>query len=106
MDEDFAAAAFALEPGQISEPVLTRYGAHLIQVTEIRPGKKTARDVRMEIEPAVRKEGFDRVANQMLKTTKVEYTGASPYLHPDTGDLVLDEKDQKKVDEALGIKKK
>jgi peptidyl-prolyl cis-trans isomerase C len=103
MDEDFAAAAFALQPGQISAPVLTRYGAHLIQVTEVRPGKKTARDVRKEIEPAVRKEGFERVAAQMLKTNPVEYTGAIPHFSPETGDLVLDEADQKKVDAAIGV---
>jgi parvulin-like peptidyl-prolyl isomerase len=106
MDEDFAAAAFALQPGQISPPVLTRYGAHLIQVTEVRPGKRTARDARKEIEPAVRKEGFERVAKQMFKTIPVEYTGASPYLHPDTGDIVLNAEDQKKVDKILGVKSK
>ncbi|HEY2837625.1 MAG TPA: peptidylprolyl isomerase [Pirellulales bacterium] len=106
MDEDFAAAAFALEPGEISEPVLTKYGAHLIQVTEIRPGKKTARQVRNEIEPAVRKEGFEKIAKQMLKSTPVEFTGASPYLNPETGDLILDEKDTKKLDEAAGVKPK
>jgi hypothetical protein len=106
MDEDFAAAAFALQPGQISPPVITRYGAHLIQVTEVRPGKKTARDVRKEIEPAVRKEGFERVAKQMLKTNPVEYTGAIPYISPETGELVLDEEDQKKFDAATGAKSK
>jgi len=36
-DPDFAAAAFALEVGAISEPVRTGYGYHLIQVTEKKP---------------------------------------------------------------------
>lgn len=106
MDEEFAATAFALEPGQISEPLITKYGAHLIQVTEVRPGKKTASDARKEIEPAVRREGLERVARQMLKTTTVEFTGAAPYINPENGDLVLDAKAQKMVDDAIGKKQK
>lgn len=33
-DETFEAAAFALEPGVVSEPVQTQFGSHLILVTE------------------------------------------------------------------------
>jgi peptidyl-prolyl cis-trans isomerase SurA len=36
-DPTFAAAAAGLEVGEVSEPVLTSYGYHLIQVTERRP---------------------------------------------------------------------
>jgi len=34
MDEDFEAAAYQLEPGQISEPVKTRWGYHILQVMD------------------------------------------------------------------------
>ena len=34
----FSDAAFALKKGEISQPVLTEYGWHLIQVTDVRPG--------------------------------------------------------------------
>jgi peptidyl-prolyl cis-trans isomerase C len=38
-DEEFAQAAFKLKKGEISEPVETPFGIHLIQVTDRREGK-------------------------------------------------------------------
>jgi len=44
MVEPFAKAAFALKPGQISEPVQTQFGYHLILCTGRRPGTLTKYD--------------------------------------------------------------
>jgi peptidyl-prolyl cis-trans isomerase D len=55
MDSTFTEAAFALRPGEISEPVRTRFGYHLIRIEErtIEAGEERvhARHILMEIEP-------------------------------------------------------
>lgn len=51
LDPAFAQAAFALSKNQISEPVKTRYGYHLIQVLDIKVGKvKPFAEVRAQLE--------------------------------------------------------
>lgn len=41
MVEPFSKAAFALRPYQMSEPVVTEFGVHLILCTDVRPGRSS-----------------------------------------------------------------
>ncbi len=53
MEQNFADAAFALKQGELSEPVKTSFGYHLIRVTELSPAK---------IKP------FEEVKDELLNT--------------------------------------
>lgn len=73
MDEAFAKAAFDLEKGAVSPPIVTPFGVHLIQCTDIKPGDKTWMDCRDELHLAVSQSLFDRLAEQERKTARIEY---------------------------------
>lgn len=88
MVEAFSAALFALEKGQISPPVVTFFGVHLIQCTDVKPGTKTWQDARPELTQAVVQDLFARLAADERRQTPVEYTGATPYLDPQSGQIV------------------
>jgi parvulin-like peptidyl-prolyl isomerase len=73
MPEDFSRAAYALKPGEVSEPLLTSFGVHLISILEEKPGAKTWRDVEAELRPAVTLYLFRWIADKERKTTRIEY---------------------------------
>jgi peptidyl-prolyl cis-trans isomerase C len=54
-------AAFSLKVNEISEPIVTPFGVHLIQVTERHPGEFSLEDVRPEIS--------DQLSQQLWNTT-------------------------------------
>lgn len=76
MPEPFTRAAFALEPGKISPPVVTAFGVHLIQCLEVKSGAKSWQDVRAELEPAVVQHLFRWVADQQRPQAQITVTDA------------------------------
>jgi len=63
MVEPFARAAFALEPYQMSDMVKTKYGYHLILVTDRRPG----REVKFEdVKPLVKEVYSERLRDAVI----------------------------------------
>jgi len=87
MVESFSRAAFSLEVGQVSQPVTTRFGVHLIRCDEIRPGSRQLADVRKEVEAALARELLDKLARFEQKQTPVEFTGKWPHFKPGTREL-------------------
>ncbi|MBN2475619.1 MAG: peptidylprolyl isomerase [Pirellulales bacterium] len=89
MVESFSRAAFGLEVGQVSEPVRTRFGVHLIHCAEIQPGSKQPAEVRKQLEEALARELLERLARLQQTQTPVSYTGEAPYFRPGTRELVV-----------------
>jgi len=89
MVESFSQAAFALEVGQVSEPVVTQFGVHLIRCDEIKPGTKQLADVRKELEDALARDLLEKLARFEERHTPVEFTGTWPHFKPGTRELVV-----------------
>jgi parvulin-like peptidyl-prolyl isomerase len=80
MDAAFTRAAFALKPGEISRPVRTAFGVHLILVEEEKPGKKQLADVENEVRDATAREVLGKIAEAERSKTKVKYSDKFPHV--------------------------
>jgi len=89
MDEAFSKAAFDLQVGEISQPVRTRFGIHLIRVTKVQPGDKKWSDVREQLLQPAAQQLFLKLSQEEREKTPVRYTGATPYIRPGTQQVVL-----------------
>ena len=78
MPEAFSQAAYALEKGQVSEPVLSSAGIHLITILDIKLGQKTRPAVDAELRPAVTLYLFRWIGDKERAKVKVEYVESKP----------------------------
>ncbi|NUQ66215.1 MAG: peptidylprolyl isomerase [Pirellulales bacterium] len=73
MLESFTRAAFALKAGEISEPVQTPFGVHLIRCDEVKPGTRQLDEVRGTVNEALARELLEKLARNERQYTPVEY---------------------------------
>jgi parvulin-like peptidyl-prolyl isomerase len=73
MPEEFSKAAFSLKTGEVSQPLVSPFGVHLITVLEVKPGTKTWRDAAGELRPAVTLYLFRWLADRERLAAKIEY---------------------------------
>ncbi len=74
LDPDFAKAAFDLKNvGDVSEPVLSRYGYHLIRFEGRRPaGRKPFDEVKADIMAGLRKRYVDDAHNEAVASIRTD----------------------------------
>jgi parvulin-like peptidyl-prolyl isomerase len=89
MVDDFSKTAFQLKRGEISEPVVTPFGVHLIRVTDEKPGGKQWTEVLDQMRVPASVELFEKLAEKEAATAKIEYTGVIPYFKPGTTEIVM-----------------
>ena len=68
-----AQAAFQLELNELSQPVVSPFGWHLIQVTEIKQGTFSLEDVRRRVKDAYAKELWQKLVAKEKKKAKIEW---------------------------------
>lgn len=91
MAPEFEQAVFALKPGELSEPVKTEFGYHIIRVKEIKPGGlRPLSEARADVEAAYRKEQAEATYYE-----RAEQFSNTVYEHPDSLAAAAD---------ALGLK--
>lgn len=89
MTPTFSAAAFRLETGEVTEPVETTLGVHLITCLEVKPGDTLWHAVRDELTREMTRYLFDWLAERRAKGAKVVYSGKYPYRDPVTRKLMI-----------------
>lgn len=80
--EEFAKQAFALAKGDISQPFVTPFGVHLVQVTDVQPGDRTLVSLRPQIEQVMAQQIVRDALAEARRDAPVEIMPGVPHFDP------------------------
>jgi peptidyl-prolyl cis-trans isomerase C len=89
MSEEFSKAAFELKKGEVSKPVPSAYGVHLITMTDVKPGSRQWTEAVSQIKNPASVDLFEKLSNIERDKAKIEFAGTVPYFKPGTKELVM-----------------
>lgn len=72
MPIEFSRVAFALKKGEVSAPFQTRFGLHILTVTEVQPGDLTLEDARPELIEFLSEELRQKLIRQLREKATIE----------------------------------
>jgi parvulin-like peptidyl-prolyl isomerase len=84
MVEEFAREAFSLARGEISKPLVTPFGIHLITITDIQPGNADPELLRPQLEKILAQECLRELTARARETTPIAYSPGVPHFDPAT----------------------
>ncbi len=77
MVKPFEDAVLALKPGEVSAPVQTQFGWHLVKLSETRPAAvPTLEDLREELAAEIENKAVEAYVQTLIASAKVEKSGA------------------------------
>ncbi|MEX0794086.1 MAG: peptidylprolyl isomerase [Pirellulaceae bacterium] len=74
--DPIAEAAFSLEPGQVSKPIESPFGVHLIQVTDRKPGEQDFEAAKQDVAQVVQSEIWSKIVSEMRPKAEVKLQGS------------------------------
>lgn len=86
MDPDFEAAAFALGVGEVSDPIRSSFGLHLIKVSAVNPARtRTFEEARAQLEHEIQRERSEKIF-----VDRLEQIANLAFEQPESLDAVAD----------------